>query len=354
MQIDPQLNINKKTFLAAIKDVNKAAKAVDLVYVNDKQPGINRRKKGESFYYLYGNKKVSDKTILERIAKLVIPPAWENVWICSLENGHLQVTGIDKLGRKQYRYHPAWNNIRNHSKFFRLTEFGEKLPQIREQLNKNLSLSGFPKEKILAAVVSLLEHTHIRIGNAFYEKLYGSFGLTTMKNKHVSVDGSTLTFTFKGKKGVAHKIGFSSRKLAKIVKACKEIPGKELFEYIDTEGNIHHIDSGMVNEYIRTISGGEFSAKDFRTWAGSVRALAAFKEIGNYENTKDMNHKIPEVLDIVAKHLGNTRTVCRKYYVHPVIIQLYEDKKLDKYFQLTETKDGLSEEETSLLKILAQ
>lgn len=356
MQAEPELNINKRTFRAALKDVSKTAKAVNLVYVSNNDAGIQRKRIGDSFYYVTDGKKINDKVLLERIKKLVIPPAWEAVWICKRNNGHLQVTGTDKLGRKQYRYHPLWNAIRNQTKFFRLLEFGKQLPAMRQSLQKNLALPGYPRDKVLAAVVSLLELTKIRIGNSFYEKLYGSFGLTTMKNHHVKIEGSKLIFSFKGKKGVQHKIGLSSRKLANIIKGCREIPGKELFEYIDDKGTVHKIDSGMVNEYIRSISSGGFTAKDFRTWAGSVQALIAFKELGGFDTTIEMNHKIPAVFDRVAEQLGNTRTVCRKYYVHPVLVKLYEDKKLDAYLQQAisseEKAAGFIEEEAILLKIL--
>ena len=356
MQIDSETIIDKRVFRAAIKDAVKTAKAVNLVYVSNKEDGYHRKRKGTSFYYTDNGKKITDKEILERIRKLVIPPAWENVWICKSENGHLQVTGIDKLGRKQYRYHASWNNIRNHTKFFRLLEFGKQLPAMRAVLEKNLAQPGYPREKVLAAIVSLLEQTKIRIGNAFYEKLYGSFGLTTMKNHHVKVEGAKVEFTFKGKKGVQHKIDLRSKKLANIVKGCKEIPGKELFEYIDSDGNIHKIDSGMVNEYIRKISEGDFSAKDFRTWAGSTQALLAFKELGGFESVTEMNKKIPAVFDMVAEQLGNTRTVCKKYYVHPSIITLYEEQKLDKYLNELENPSsndlGLMPEEIVLMKIL--
>lgn len=355
--MQPDINISKRQFKAAVNDAEKAAKAVSLVYVSNSEPGYTRHRRGKSFYYKEGSKKVSDPKIMERIRRLVIPPAWENVWVCKQENGHLQVTGTDKLGRKQYRYHANWNAIRNQTKFYRLYEFGTQLPKIRGQLSQKLSLSGFPKEKILAAIVILLEQTNIRIGNVLYEKLYGSFGLTTMKNRHVAVEGSKISFSFKGKKGIQHNIRLSSRKLASIVKACKEIPGKELFEYIDENGEVHKVDSGMVNAFIRSLSGAEFSAKDFRTWSGSVRALSAFQELGDFENNADRNRKIPAVFDAVAQHLGNTRSVCKKYYVHPAIVSLYEEKKLDHYLRNMEQvseKDGLSPHEQVLMAILSR
>jgi DNA topoisomerase-1 len=360
MLIEPEINISKRTLRAAIKDPVKSAKAVNLIYVSDKDDGIRRVRKGNSFFYTIGENKVTGKEILERIRKLVIPPAWENVWICQHENGHLQVTGTDKLGRKQYRYHPSWNAIRNHTKYYRLLEFGKQIPAMRQQIEKHFAQPGFKREKILAAIVSLLERTNIRIGNSFYEKLYGSFGLTTLKNHHVNVNGTKMIFTFKGKKGVQHEIGLKSRKLANIIKGCKEIPGKELFEYRDEEGVVHKIDSGMVNEYIRSITGdSDFSAKDFRTWSGTVYALMGLKEAGSFETQTEMNRKIVAVYDSVAKQLGNTRSVCRKYYIHPIITQLYEEQKLEKYFTETDgaipvNLSNLTNEELVLLKILEQ
>jgi DNA topoisomerase-1 len=258
----------------------------------------------------------------------VIPPAWENVWICSRDNGHLQVTGTDLKKRKQYKYHNLWNSLRNQTKFYRLHSFGTSIPDIRKHLEKDLGLPGMPQEKVLAAVVSLMELTSIRVGNNMYEKLYGSFGLTTLKDQHVKITGANLQFTFKGKKGISHNISLKSKRLAAIVKKCRDIPGKELFQYYDDHGTRHSIDSGMVNHYIKKISGEDFTAKDFRTWAGSVHALQAFKEIGCCETISGTKKNIVSALDMVSKHLGNTRTVCKKYYVHPVIIELYENNSL--------------------------
>jgi DNA topoisomerase-1 len=358
IEISEDIQLDERTIRGAVKDAARSASAVHLVYVSDQKPGFKRRRNGKGFYYLEGKNKVRDKEHLERIKKLVIPPAWEEVWICKLPNGHLQATGLDLLKRKQYRYHPLWSTLRNHTKFYRMLDFGKQLPAIRSRLEKDLSLPGLLQNKVLAATVSLLERTNMRIGNAFYEKLYGSFGITTLKNRHVAVNGSQLHFSFKGKKGVQHQITLRSKKLAQIVKRCKEIPGKELFEYYDEEGNIHDVDSGLVNDYIRDISGGDFTAKDFRTWAGSVQALLAFKELGGFETVTEMKQKIPAALDMVAKHLGNTRTVCKKYYVHPLIVELYESKKLEKYIsELNEiekgdTSKGLTPEEKVLMKIL--
>ncbi len=350
--------ISKKKTKELFKDINGSAKAMQLVYVNDQLPGITRKKTGSSFSYIKGGKTISAEDKI-RIKSLVIPPAWTNVWICPLSNGHLQATGIDAAKRKQYRYHPTWNSFRNHSKFYHLLEFGKALPGIRQQLQKDLAMQGMPPEKVLATVVSLMEQTSIRIGSNLYEKLYGSFGLTTLKNKHVQINGSTVKFMFKGKKGISHTIHLKSKKLASIIHKCRDIPGQELFQYYDEDGGTHEIDSGMVNSYIKRISEGDFSAKDFRTWAGSVQALLAFKELGSFETVTEFKTKVVEALDKVAKVLGNTRTVCKKYYVHPIIINLYEANKLEKYLKglgnnRKITSVDLSKEEKILMKILEQ
>jgi DNA topoisomerase-1 len=350
--------ITKAKISKIINDPVKTAKAVDLVYVSDTLPGIVRKKAGKSFAYFTAEKKISDKEELLRIKKLVLPPAWENVWICALHNGHLQATGLDVKKRKQYRYHPDWNSLRNHTKFYRMLQFGKVLPQVRLQLEKDLALPGLPLKKILATVVSLMERTNIRVGNNVYEKLYGSFGLTTLKDSHVKVSGSQLKFTFKGKKGIHHDISLKNKKLAGIVQKSKDIPGKELFQYYDESGTRHAIDSGMVNEYIRELSDADFTAKDFRTWAGTVNAFLAFKETGIAETETATKKNIVEALDKVAGQLGNTRTVCKKYYVHPLIISLYESKGIQKYFdQLDEisVNDGkadLTQDEKIIMMIL--
>ena len=342
-----------------LNDPEKAAAAVQLVYASDSATdGIERRRAGKKFAYYKNGRKLSKKSEIERINKLVIPPAWENVWICALENGHLQATGIDAKKRKQYRYHPLWNALRNHTKFYRMLQFGYALPKMRLQIEQDLSLKQLEKRKVLAIVLSLMERTNIRIGNNVYEKLYGSFGLTTLKDKHVQIAGQEVKFSFKGKKGVYHDITLKNKKLAKAVQNCRDIPGKELFQYYDAEGQRHAIDSGMVNEYIKDISGADFTAKDFRTWSGTVNALIAFKEIGEAENDKDYKAKVKAALDAVASQLGNTPTVCKKYYVHPLVINLYENKSISKYLaELDEIeKDdgqaGLTKEESIVLKIL--
>lgn len=352
------VRLSSRKIKEAISDPEKAAKAVKLVYVSDSMPGIRRIKKGKSFSYVYNNKTVTDKECLQRIRKLVIPPAWKNVWICSRDNGHLQVTGLDMRKRKQYKYHPLWNTLRNHTKFYRLYEFGRALPAMRLHLEKDLALPGLPFRKVIASVVALLERTNIRVGNASYEKIYGSYGLSTMKDKHVKVEGTDIRFSFKGKKGIYHKITLRNKRLAKIVQACRDIPGQELFQYYDEDGTIRSIDSGMVNDYIREISQADFTAKDFRTWAGTLQAVRAFKELGLFTTATEAKQKIAAALDIVSGQLGNTRTVCKKYYVHPVIISLYESNSLGKYLNELDTiekNDALSDlttEENVLMKIL--
>lgn len=342
-----------------MKDPVASAKAVHLIYTSDAETaGITRKKTGKKYSYYKDGEKIRDKDEISRINKLVIPPAWENVWICALNNGHLQATGFDVKKRKQYRYHPLWSALRNHTKFYRMLQFGYALPDIRLQVEKDLALRNFEKRKILALIVSLMQRTNIRIGNNAYEKLYGSFGLTTLKGKHVKVQGQKISFHFKGKKGVMHDIDLKSRRLSKLIQKCKDIPGKELFQYIDDEGNRHTVDSGMVNDYIKEISGEDFTAKDFRTWSGTVSALIAFKEIGYAETHTEYKKKVKEALEIVASHLGNTSTVCRKYYVHPLVINLYENNTIKKYLdelEQIEENDGkadLTHEEKLVLKIL--
>jgi DNA topoisomerase-1 len=336
----------------------KCVKAIDLVYSSDAQPGIRRKRKKNGFDYYFEDKRVTDPEQLRRIKRLVIPPAWENVWICENENGHIQVTGTDVRGRKQYKYHQQWNELRNRTKFSRLLSFGEKLPQLRLELEADLSSRKLTERKVLATVISLMERTYIRVGNAEYEKLYGSYGLTTMKDQHVKINGGSIVFSFKGKKGVSHKIALQNRKLARIVKQCREIPGKELFQYYDENGQHRAIDSGMVNRYIHECTGDDFSAKDFRTWAGTLNALRAFHQLGNAATESEKKKKLVAALDYVSNKLGNTRTVCKKYYVHPKIIDLYEKQVLTDYLKdldkIEENDEltGWTPDERILLKIL--
>lgn len=340
------------------RDPQITAKAAGLRYVSDSSRGYTRKRSGKGFsFYDADGKLVKDEELIQRFNKLVIPPAYTNVWISPYENGHLQVTGTDAMGRKQYRYHPDWNKLRNQSKYHRLQLFASYLPAIRKQVDKDLNRQNLDHEKVVALVVRIMELTSIRVGNESYKKLYGSFGLTTLMNKHVKIEGSDINFEFKGKKGVFHKVSLHSRKLARLIKQCRDIPGKELFQYFDDEGNKHSIGSGDVNDYLKGITGEDFTAKDFRTWAGSVSALYAFKEAGEFDTVTECKKKIVSVLDEVAINLGNTRTVCKKYYVHPTVIKSYEEGTIFKYIsKLDEDKDvnvvELNTAERALLDLL--
>jgi DNA topoisomerase-1 len=338
------------------RDPKVTAKAVGLRYVSDSSPGYTRKRAGEGWsYYDAGGNLVNDVELISRFNKLIIPPAYTNVWISPHENGHLQFTGTDAAGRKQYRYHSQWNKIRNQSKYHRLQTFAAHLPAIRKQVDIDLARPTLDHDKIVALVVRLMELTSIRVGNESYKKLYGSFGLTTLMDRHVKIEGSTINFEFKGKKGVYHKIKLQSRKLSRLVKQCRDIPGKELFQYYNADGTRCTIGSGDVNTYLKKISGEDFTAKDFRTWAGSVSALYAFKQAGEFETVSECRKKIISVLDEVALNLGNTRTVCRKYYVHPTVIKSYEQGVIFKYLnELDERKDVEASELTIAEKALLQ
>jgi DNA topoisomerase-1 len=311
------------------RDPMLTAKTAGLRYVSDTTPGWYRQKRGDKFFYVdsEGNK-CKDEETLKRIRSLVLPPAWTDVWICSQPNGHLQATGKDAKGRKQYRYHPNWNNWRSQTKYFRLPQFAEALPLIRERTEADLKRSGIPFEKVLALVVRLIEQTNIRIGSESYKNLYGSFGLTTLQDRHVKVDGAEVKFQFKGKKGVFHTLSITDRRLARLVKQCRDIPGKELFQYIDEAGRRCTIDSGDVNRYLKDITGLDFTAKDFRTWSGSVEAYRALRDIGPAETAMALKKNVVQALDCVAGALGNTRTVCKNYYIHPAVMKAYERGEL--------------------------
>lgn len=343
------INLSDKDLMELHRDYQTSAEMVSLVYVEDSMPGIQRKRSGKGFTFYYKGKKVTEPAVLARIRRLVIPPAWTDVWICPKENGHLQATGKDQANRKQYRYHPQWAEWRNETKFHRLPAFGKVLPLLREQVKKDMAKTELTEEKVIATVISIMEKTCIRIGSSDYEKLYGSYGLTTLKDNHVQVNGSEIKFTFKGKKGIAHKISIRNKKLAEIVRACRDIPGKELFQYYDAEGNHKSIDSGMVNDYIRKATGGDFTSKDFRTWAGTLNMLHSIKAIDEAETLNERKKKVVEALDKVSMLLGNTRTVCKKYYVHPGIIRLYEEEGLKRYLvKMQREKD----EEKILMNIL--
>jgi DNA topoisomerase I len=339
-------------------DYERAAKVASLHYVSDSMKGISRKRNGKGFTFYFGGKKIKDQSTLQRIKKLAIPPAWTNVWICSQDTGHIQATGYDALGRKQYKYHQDWSSVRNQTKFQQLYEFGKSLPQLRKRIERDLSEPGLTKEKVLATAVRLMERTFIRVGSNEYEKLYGSYGLTTLKDNHVHINGTNLKFSFKGKKGIYHSITIKSKRLARIVKACRDIPGKELFQYMNGDGVRRPIDSGMVNGYIQENTGGNFSAKDFRTWAGSLAFLDCLKSLDRGSTPGEIKKNVISALEDVSGRLGNTRAICRKYYVHPQIIAMYEENKLHKYLnelddsEIEEDAVDLSPDEKVLMRIL--
>lgn len=351
-----QRKISHHEFLKADKNYQQAARMAKLQYVDDSHKGIQRIKKGNTFKFIFNGKEIKNKSVLERIKKLAIPPSWTEVWISPLEKGHLQATGLDLRGRKQYRYHANWNQLRNETKFHRLYEFGKALPRLRRKVQKDISLKELTENKVLAAVIRLMEQTHIRIGNNGYEKLYGSYGLTTLKDKHATIQKNKVLFSFTGKKGVAHEVVIKNKKLARIVKQCRDIPGKELFQYYLPGGKRKSIDSGMVNAYIQEAVGADFSTKDFRTWAGSLYAVEYFQKMGKLLPDTDIKKNIVLMLDEVSDKLGNTRNICKKYYVHPVLISLYGENKLlaclDNPNSHLITTPGLSKEEKALMQVL--
>jgi DNA topoisomerase I len=305
-------------------DPLESAQAAGLRYVSDASPGIRRRRAGRGFSYAgLDGRPVRDRDTLERIRRLAIPPAYTDVWICPSENGHLQATGRDARGRKQYRYHPRWREVRDETKFGRMLAFSEALPRLRARLEKDLARPGLPREKVLATVVRLLECTAIRVGNDEYARANQSFGLTTLRDHHVEVSGSTLRFRFRGKSRKTHSVALSDRRLARIVARCQALPGADLFQYVDDERRRVSIGSGDVNDYLRDITGEDFTAKDFRTWSGTLQAVAALEAIGPAASAREAKSAILKAIDQVAEQLNNTRTVCRKYYVHPMVLERY-------------------------------
>jgi len=298
------------------KIARQAARAAGLCYVRVDQPGIRRERCGKGFrYYWPSGARVTHPAVLERIRSLVIPPAYEDVWICREANGHLQAVGIDARGRKQYRYHPDWRRVRDENKFDRMYDFGRRLPAIRKQVKHDLCRRGLPKEKVLAAVVALLERTLIRVGNDEYAKENGSYGLTTLRNHHARVEGERIVFRFLAKSSKKRRIDLKDRQLANIVSKLQDLPGQELFQYQDSSEMVHSISSGDVNEYLQRIAGHDFTAKDFRTWYGTVLALVAFRETMSAEQS--VKRRLVDVVQRVAERLANTPAVCRKSYIHP-------------------------------------
>jgi DNA topoisomerase I len=340
-------------------DPEVSAREAGLRYVSDERPGIRRERRGKGFSYRDARGGlVRDERTLARIKSLAIPPAWQEVWICPSPSGHLQATGRDAKGRKQYRYHPRWREVRDEVKYSRMVAFGEALPTIRKRVDEDLRRPGLPREKVLATVVRLLEATLIRVGNAEYAQENKSYGLTTMRDRHVDISGSRVRFEFRGKRGVKHAVDVRDKRLAKVVKRCRDLPGQELFQYLDEEGKRHSIDSGDVNDYIREISGDDFTAKDFRTWYGTVLATLALQEFESFDSQAQAKKNVVAAIESVAKRLGNTPAICRKCYVHPEVIDAYLEGSLIEMVkaradsELRESLDELEPEEAAVLAFL--
>jgi DNA topoisomerase-1 len=314
-----QVNDNTRV----VADSLEAAAEAGLHYVSD-QPGFARRRKGADFeYFDTKGKPIHDEQRLLRIERLAIPPAWSDVWICPSPNGHIQATGRDARGRKQYRYHERWREVRDENKYDRMIIFGKALPKIQKRVKKDLGLNGLPRAKVLATVVQLLERSLIRIGNEEYARENKSFGLTTMQDRHVDVKGAKLRFRFRGKSGRQHEVDVTDRRIARIISNLQDLPGQSLFQYLDDEGNVRDITSQDVNEYLREITGEDFTAKDFRTWAGTVLAAIALSAAGEFETRKQAKTKVKDAIEAVAKILGNTPAICRQCYIHPIILETY-------------------------------
>ncbi|TYB75839.1 DNA topoisomerase IB [Bizionia myxarmorum] len=350
------MNSAKQNLKLLIQHPEEVISQYDLVYVNQDHLSIQRQKCGKGFTYRLKSKPIDKAKHLTRIKSLVIPPAWKNVEICLLSNGHIQAVGIDDKNRKQYIYHANWLKIRNQTKFYKMTAFGAQLPKIREQVDKDLDQKGWPKSKIIALVIRLMEETHIRIGNEQYAKRNQSYGLSTFKKRHVKMHDKVLKFEFTGKKGVKHAITLKNKKLIKLISKCEEIPGWDLFKYQDDSGEKHSIESDMINKYVQAISDEIFTAKDFRTWGASIVFLEMLTELDIVETEKELDKNIVNALDTTAKALGNTRSVCRDYYVHPHLVDSYKKGSLTKSFKKikenTENTDFLSSTEQEFLKII--
>ena len=335
-----------------------SAKSAGLRYVTDRLAGIRRKRFGKAFTYMNADgTPLRDAEALRRIKSLAIPPAWTDVWICPIPNGHIQATARDAKGRKQYRYHPRWRMVRDETKYDRIIAFGQMLPLIRRRAEQDLARPGLPREKILATVVRLLESTLIRVGNEEYARQNDSFGLTTMRDRHVDVSGSTLRFAFRGKSGIQHSVDLTDRRLARVVKRSQDLPGQELFQYLDKKGKHHSIGSSDVNEYLREITKQDFTAKDFRTWAGTVLAATALQEFEAWNSKAQAKRNVVRAIESVATRLGNTKAVCKKCYIHPAVLNTYLEgslvhtlqRRIDK--EMTALRD-LPPEEAAVLALL--
>ncbi|HVD45813.1 MAG TPA: DNA topoisomerase IB [Candidatus Limnocylindria bacterium] len=316
--------------VSAVMTVSEAAQGAGLAYTSDAEPGIRRERRGRGFLYFDAEGgKIRDPALLDRIRSLVIPPAWKDVWICTRPRGHLQATGRDERGRKQFLYHPRWRETRDADKYAKLVGFARTLPRIRSRVARDLRRKGLPREKVIATIVKLLETTFARVGNEEYARDNGSFGLTTLRDRHVSVKGPTVRFLFRGKSGRDHALAVTDRRVANVVKRCEELPGQMLFQYVAENGERGTVTSDDVNGYLRETTGEDFTAKDFRTWAGTVLAACALRDLARFESETEAKRNVVAAIDSVAKKLGHTRAVCRRAYVHPAVIDTYLDGSLD-------------------------
>jgi DNA topoisomerase-1 len=345
---------------ATLPDPLESAHAAGLRYVYDTKPGITRHRSGKTFRYTGPDgKPVRDAETLARIKSIVIPPAWNDVWISPTANGHLQATGRDARGRKQYRYHPRWRAVRDEAKYGRMLVFGRVLPKIRAQVDHDLALPGLPRRRVVAAVVRLLEKTLARVGNEEYARDNKSFGLTTLRNRHTRVNGSRITFDFRGKHGIDHHVDLADRRLANIVKRCRELPGQHLFQFTDQDGTRHAIGSDDVNAYLHEVSGEDITAKDFRTWAATNLAAMALRELERFDSAAKNKKNVVQAVEAVAGLLGNTPSVCRKCYIHPAIFDGYLDGSLLEGLKaradeaLDGHADGLTAEEVAVTAFLS-
>lgn len=353
------LAVDEEAEVLDIVDPQDAAESVGLSYVNTEAPGITRQRAGKGFVYKDGTgRRIADAAVLDRIRHLAIPPAYTSVWICPKANGHIQATGRDAKGRKQYRYHPAFREVRDSTKYEHMTAFAAALPSLRAAVRKHMGLRGLPREKVLATVVYLLETTLIRVGNEDYVRQNQSYGLTTLGHEHVAVEGNALHFEFKGKSNKMWRVDVRNKRVASIIRSCEELPGQHLFQYLDHDGQQHAVGSDDVNGYLREVTGRDITAKDFRTWAGTVLAALALHEFGAIDTQAAAKKNVRAAIERVSARLGNTPTICRKCYVHPEILNSYLSGDLlleikdDIETELREELPSLRPEEAAVLALL--
>jgi DNA topoisomerase I len=349
---------NKKIYKQIISSPKLALDQLDLVYVSEEKLPILRTQEGEAFTYVIKGRPIKQKHHLKRIGSLVLPPAWKEVKITDIANGHLQAVGLDNKNRKQYRYHPKWTQIRNQTKFYKMAAFGKSLPLIRKQIDEDLGQKEWTRDKVSALVIRLMEETHIRIGNERYAKENKSYGLSTLRKRHVNIDKNFLRLEFVGKKGKKHTVTLKNKKLIRLVSHCEEIPGREVFKYYDENGERKVLDSTIVNNYLHTITGDNFSSKDFRTWLASLIFFEALKDFGISTDPKEIQKNILSAYDQTATALGNTRNVCKSYYVHPLLVSQYEDGSINRYFKKADRNNSedqyLSSSEVAVLNLIGK